>query len=112
MDGYRLDLSSPPCWTPLDRLSKLLADSNSPIAINAGEFMFMGQLVSRVGPAIQLYKHRLTRAYVCLDSLGHCYRVARHGAKIRTRLERLDIALESMSDDPRPAVRVSRWSQV
>ena len=89
MDAYRLDLSSPPGWRPLEQLSKLLADSNSPISIHPGDFMYMGQLVSLTCPAIQLYKHRLTRAYLCLDPCGHNYAVTMQPDHIEVTIQTL-----------------------
>jgi len=75
-----------PNWKPLeDRLG---------IARCAG-FMFMGRT-----NGINLYKHGISRSYLCLDDDGDCYVVGQPGCYIRTdfkqEISRLETRLKSL----------------
>lgn len=97
MDGYRLDLSSPPDWRPLEQLSRLLAESDQRSDVSAQDFMYMGRLVSRTCPPIHLYKHQASRAYLSLDALGHCHRLSRTGATVTAKVTGLTRSLDRLS---------------
>ena len=93
MDGYRLELSSLPNWLPLERLQELCERRPDLAVIDLAEFMYCGQLVGPAVPAIVLYKHRQTRAYLCLDACGHTYVVSSARNALHTRIERLTDAV-------------------
>lgn len=50
-------------WKPLEAMSKL-----HPNEIDCGDFMYMGTLLT-----ICLYKHRITRRYLNIDTDGTCW---------------------------------------
>ncbi len=74
MDGYRLDLSSPPDWRPLERLQSLLLGRPNLPDLASMDFVHAGVL-RQDDRAIHLYKHVHTRAYLCLDVCGHAFLV-------------------------------------
>ena len=93
MDGYRLDLSAPPNWHPLEQLRRLLAQRPEFPFVDLAEFIYCGQLVGAAVPAVVLYKHRRTRGYLCLDACGHAYVVSGARNLLEARIEPLSRAL-------------------
>jgi hypothetical protein len=89
VDGYRLDLSSPPDWRPLDRLAGL-SRRHRTRRLHADEFLYAGRLVGDQLVTVHLYKQVHSRAYLSIDECGHAYRV-------RCGKNRIDIALASLA---------------
>ena len=90
MDGYRLDLSSPPDWRPLECLGHACAVRPDLPVLDPADFMYAGRLVAATEvPVIHLYKHRQARSYVCLDALAHAYRVKLTGKTLTASIEKL-----------------------
>ena len=100
MGRYRFDLSSPPNWGPLDRLSLVCATRPTLPALTPSDFMYAGRLVAETcapaepcRPVVHLYKHCLARSYVCLDALGHAYRVTMTCHEVVVSIEALPLHL-------------------
>jgi hypothetical protein len=90
MDSYRLDLSSLPDWRPLECLGRACAVRPDLPVLDPADFMYAGRLVAATKAAvIHLYKHRQARSYVCLDALGHAYRVKLTGQTLTASIEKL-----------------------
>lgn len=94
MDIYRLDLSSPPNWDPLDRLGLVCAERSTLPVLTPSDFMYAGRLVAaNCVPVIHLYKHCRVRSYVCLDASGHAYRVNLIGREVAVSIEEISLHL-------------------
>ena len=92
MDGYRLDLSSPPDWRPLEQLSELCR-SHRAHGPYPDEFTYAGRLVSDQLPTAHLYKHVRSREYLTIDVCAHVYRVRIGRQTIDLELMPLDVEL-------------------
>ncbi|WP_373068968.1 hypothetical protein [Gemmatimonas sp.] len=88
MDEYRLDLSSPPNWFPLEQLSRLCHERAGVPSLAPGDYMYAGRLVAVDSPSIHLYKVHRTRRYLCLDVGGHSYRVRATALTLTAEIER------------------------
>lgn len=84
MSAWSLDLSAPAVWAPVEQLLKLHAERFGAGAPSLWDFMYMGSLTASEAETIFLYKHRRTRAYLCLDRAGHTYEIRRtpHGQEV------------------------------
>ena len=81
-----------PNWKPLeDRLG----------AARCAGFMFMGRT-----NGINLYKHGISRSYLCLDDDGNCYAVGKPGCYLPTdfeqELSKLEELLKGLGATSRP----------
>ena len=72
MHRFRLDLSTPPDWRPLEKLHALLRGAGVTCLDPAG-FMFVGLAVGDPHRPVYVYKHREQRSYLLLDACGHAY---------------------------------------
>ncbi len=82
MRVFRLDLSAPADWAALCTFAKLAGQPHTTGPIEPADFMYAGRLVRRSVDTIFLYKHRKTRAYLCIDRQGYTYKVAACEGKI------------------------------
>ena len=107
MDGYRLDLSSPPDWQPLERLSELSAERPGTLILSADAFTYAGQLCCAQRPVVHLYKHDQSRAYLSIDECGHTYRVTVAHRQVAVTLCPLAAELQRILVERHPAMRAA-----
>jgi hypothetical protein len=71
-DGQPVD---PSWWAPLEAIGRIIAGDPRYRFFDIADFMVMGKLKRRAPqPALLMYKHVHTRAYLHLDEAGHAYR--------------------------------------
>jgi len=85
MSAWSLDLSAPAVWTPVVRLLQLYDERFEGTEPSLSDLMYMGSLTASGTDRVFLYKHRRSRAYLCLDRAGHVYEVRStpHGPEVR-----------------------------
>ena len=103
MSALSLDLASPAVWGPAARLLEMHWDRCRTAKPSLSDLMYMGSLAAPERETIFLYKHRRTRAYLCLDRAGHAYevRITEQGPDVRP-LRDAASALSRLSPRLRP----------
>jgi len=91
---YRLDLGARPWWMPLDALAKLTRQQSGRTQLCPAKFMFAGLARCTDRPDVAVYKHEVTRSYLCVDACGHLYTVKGSNDTLQFRLTELEPTIE------------------